>query len=704
MKAIWRLATLKTDYFLPIGVCSMQSSISAVEVFISNTTKLFFSSKDALLKSDKIRRTPRKNLIISTLCLMPLSMTVQAITEDVTTPTTNVAVPAISATPETKPVEAINEINNIIAAKTHPYLALSNFTHRAEDLDALYKASGYQPIWLSDANKAQKNIGEVVKLLQDASSYGLNAANYDTQLLQEKLSALKPPFDVHSKDLALYDTAISLSLLRFLHDLHYGRINPNDLNFNIQLRTEKTLDLPTLISSSLAQDSLSALPSLVEPKLQQYQKLKQALIAYRAAEKAQPSFKLLAKLPIQLGNPLPQSAELQHFLVAFGDLPADKVDNSSVIYTQSIADGVKNFQKRHGIAVNGVINKATAAALNEPLSQRAMQIELAMERLRWLPEITEGRAVIVNIPAFQLSAFDDITQDTPTKTMRVVVGKAAKNKTPLLTAEMRFVDFQPYWNVPFKIARDEILPKLAQNPGYLSGQNMELISRSGRKIGGDAGESFAEQIRQGSMGIRQRPGKGNALGKVKFIFPNKSDVYLHDTPSVSLFSRSRRDLSHGCVRVAQPEELANFVLKDQDGWNADSIKKALKSAKNQRVILKNTIPVLFLYNTAFFDEHNNLAFYPDIYHHDATLLEALKKQDDLSDKVLFAPKEVIPPTDEQKTDQIEATTPIDSVNTANAKQVTSALQPVAAANTTQAIPVLNPEKHSTSSTDSTVSP
>jgi murein L,D-transpeptidase YcbB/YkuD len=269
--------------------------------------------------------------------------------------------------------------------------------------------------------------------------------------------------------------------------------------------------------------------------------------------------------------------------------------------------------------------------------------------------------------------------------MRVVVGKAAKNKTPLLTADMRFVDFQPYWNVPFKIARDEILPKLMVNPGYLSGQNMELISRSGKRIGGEDGESFAEQIRQGAMGIRQKPGKGNALGKVKFIFPNKSDVYLHDTPSVSFFSRARRDLSHGCVRVAQPEELAKFVLKNQDGWDTFSIEKALKSPKNQRVVLKNTIPVLFLYNTSFFDEHNNLTFYPDIYHHDATLLEALKTQTDLSDKVLFAPKEVLPPTEDQ------------TVNTTNANQITPAVESVATADT----------KHIQSAVqkpDSTVSP
>jgi L,D-transpeptidase YcbB len=699
----------------------MQLSISTVEVFISNTTKLFFSPKNLLLKRDKMQSIQRKNLIISTLCLMPLSA--QAlINEGVATPTTDVVAPvtATASTPNTvtptpqvtattPPTVAMNEVRSLIATKQHPYLTQSNFTNRAEDLDALYKTNNYQPIWLADDGKANKNANEAIKLLEDATSHGLNPADYDALMLRQKFTALKSPLDVHSKDVALYDTAISLSLLRFIHNLHYGRINPRDLHFNIQLRTEKTLDLPSLIKTSLAEDTLSSLPSLVEPKLQQYQKLKQALISYRAPEKALP-LKLDVKSSIRPGDPLPQGAEIQQFLSTLGDLPADKIDNTAMTYTDSMVEGVKKFQKRHGIKANGIINKATAAAFNAPLdqAQHITQIELAMERLRWLPEIAEGPAIMVNIPAFQLWAFDNIKQETPTTTMRVVVGKAAKNQTPVLTADMRFVDFQPYWNVPFKIARDEILPKLLENPDYLSGQNMEVVSRSGKSLG-DYGD-FSEQIRQGSIGIRQRPGKGNALGKVKFIFPNKSDVYLHDTPSVSLFSRSRRDLSHGCVRVAHPQELAEFVLKNEGDWDVEAIKKAMKGGKNRRVVLKNTIPVLFLYNTSFFDEHNNLNFYSDIYHRDAELLEALKKHEDLSDHTLFAPKEVTP-TESPAVEHIEAqTTNAESVVAVNTKQVVPVVKNLATTSATQIAPTISvtrtEEKSASaaSKTDSTLSP
>jgi murein L,D-transpeptidase YcbB/YkuD len=197
----------------------------------------------------------------------------------------------------------------------------------------------------------------------------------------------------------------------------------------------------------------------------------------------------------------------------------------------------------------------------------------------------------------------------------------------------------PYWNVPYSIVKDEILPKLSENPQYLDKENMELVT-------GFANDAKAVEftpdsmalLRQGALKIRQRPGRKNALGKVKFMFPNKEDVYLHDTPANALFSRSRRDFSHGCVRVENPEGLAGFALKDQAGWSKETINLAMKTPKTQRVILKHPIPVLFFYTTSFIDENGSLTFYPDIYGHDEVLLEVLKKPQDLSDQSLFISK------------------------------------------------------------------
>ena len=534
---------------------------------------------------------------------------------------------------------AAYEVNAIISSKHHPFLLRSDFQNRAEDLEALYKMSGHNLLWLGNA-KAQKNIDDTLKLLESASVNGLNSASYDTQTLRRKLpSALNIASDNY-KELALYDTAVSLSLLRFLHDLHYGRVNPKEINFNLKLREKKLIDLPALIKTSLAQGTIRQLPELVEPKLKQYQKLKQALATYRLLANNPTPFQLFVNKPINPGGNLAQAEELREFLVKTGDFPEEQSNsntNKANQYTGNLVAGVKNFQLRNGINADGVLGKGTVAAINESPGKRVAQIELAMERLRWLPEPSAGPSIIVNIPAYQLWAFDDVDEfDADTPNMRVIVGKALKNQTPVLMAKMSFIDFMPYWNVPYSIVQKEILPKLIQNPGYLAGQNMELVATFGNetKAVGFTAASIA-QLKQGTLRVRQRPGKKNALGKVKFIFPNKSDVYLHDTPTRALFNKSRRDFSHGCVRVAKPEQLAEFVLKNQ--WSKETIQQALNTPKTQRVILKKSIPVTFFYVTSFIDQNDNLAFYSDVYGYDAVLQKALNTSGDLSDAAIFAP-------------------------------------------------------------------
>jgi murein L,D-transpeptidase YcbB/YkuD len=531
------------------------------------------------------------------------------------------------------------EITAIITAKQHPYLMLSNFPNRTEDLESLYTMSNHQLLWLGTAN-AEKSITDALNLLAHAPDHGLKSKNYDTETLRQKLpSALTLKPDDY-KELALYDTALSISLLRFLHDLHYGRVNPQGINFNLKLREKKLIDLPLLIKNSLTQNTLAELPQSVEPKFKQYQKLKQALAHYRELAVTTPPFKLSIEKTLRPGESHPQIAELRRFLVAIGDLPDDKADVSaekSSLYTDAIASGVKRFQKRHGLTADGQIGKGSAAVLSVHLSQRVTQIELAMERLRWLPEFNGSASVIVNIPAFQLWALDAIDQpDANIINMKVVVGNALKTQTPVLMAEMHFIDFMPYWNVPYSIIKNEILPKLIQNGNYLEKENMEMVSvlRDGAKPTGLNIETM-NLLKEGKLRIRQRPGRKNALGRVKFIFPNKEDVYLHDTPANALFSKSRRDFSHGCVRVENPQKLAEFALKNQDNWNPETIQLAMSAPKTQRVILKKPIPVLFFYTTAFFDQFDNLEFYLDIYGHDAVLLEALSKPDDLSDQSLF---------------------------------------------------------------------
>ncbi|MDP3333930.1 MAG: L,D-transpeptidase family protein, partial [Methylococcaceae bacterium] len=464
--------------------------------------------------------------------------------------------------------EVSKDIVDIITTKQHPYLRLSNFANRSDDLDSLYKLTEYNLLWLG-TDQSQKNIPAALELLSNAAINGLNPTNYDVDGLKSRWQAIQANPNAY-KEQALLDTALSISLLRFVHDLHYGRVNPQGIKFNLKLREKKLTDLPALIKTSVDQNTLDQLPKLIEPQLQQYQKLKQALVSYRQLAATVTPFQITGiEKKLSPGDKHPQIPELKQFLQQLGDLPEDNAASStakSTIYSDSIVAGVQKFQLRHGLGADGVIGKTTVAALNVPLPQRVTQIELAMERLRWLPEFNAGKSIIVNIPSFQLWAFDEMGQLDPTVTnMRVVVGRALENQTPVLMAEMRFIDFMPYWNVPYSIAKQEIIPKLLQNPNYLSQENMELVPVFGNEVQG-AGYTGGEieQIKQGSLRIRQRPGGKNALGRVKFIFPNKDDVYLHDTPANALFSMSRRDFSHGCVRVEKPQLLAEFALKNQE--------------------------------------------------------------------------------------------------------------------------------------------
>ncbi|MBL1265313.1 L,D-transpeptidase family protein [Methylomicrobium sp. RS1] len=540
------------------------------------------------------------------------------------------------------------EIFMLLESKQHPYLVQTGFAGRAEDMQALYKAANYEPVWLN-RNDAEVLITETLDLLSNAASEGLNPQHYDAGKLKEMLPATLqlPPVAVRKR--AMFDTAVSLSLLRYLHDLHYGRVSPQDINFNLKLREKKLIDLPALILSALDRSRITPLPAEVEPKLDQYRKLKPALAHYRELAARVVPLKLDVARSVHIGDKHPQLEELRRFLVQTGEIQAG-ADNTQTptdpVYDKELSEGVKRFQARHGLTADGVLGRGTAAALSVPLSERVTQIELALERLRWLPEIGTGPYILVNIPAFQMWVYDDISKSEPSPlSMRVVVGQAMKTQTPVLMAEMKFIDFMPYWNVPYSITKNEIIPKLIANPAYLHSENLEIVTAfSDQAKPVPLNVDSLLMLKQGLLKIRQRPGKKNPLGKVKFMFPNKDDVYLHDTPSKSLFNRSTRDFSHGCVRIERPQDLAEFALRNQPEWTKENIQLAMQAPKMQRVMLKRSIPILFFYTTSFVEQNGEVAFYRDIYGHDTVLLETLKNSSDLSDQLLFVSQGTAPPT------------------------------------------------------------
>jgi murein L,D-transpeptidase YcbB/YkuD len=286
---------------------------------------------------------------------------------------------------------------------------------------------------------------------------------------------------------------------------------------------------------------------------------------------------------------------------------------------------VKHFQERHGLEADGRMGKDTLEQLNTPLSSRVRQLQLTLERWRWAPRAFPHPPVVVNIPEFTLRAFGP--GEVIELTMKVVVGRAYRTRTPVFAQDMSYVVFRPYWNVPLGIQRGETVPKMQKDPDYVRKNDFEVVDRSGHVISTAAtrDEQLA-QLRSGILSIRQRPGPKNSLGLVVFMFPNEYNVYLHSTPAPELFARTRRDFSHGCIRVEDPVALAEWVLRGNPGWTRDRIVAAMNSGPDsQQVNLAQKIPVLILYGTAVVLPDGEVKFFQDIYGHDAALERALAR-------------------------------------------------------------------------------
>lgn len=263
--------------------------------------------------------------------------------------------------------------------------------------------------------------------------------------------------------------------------------------------------------------------------------------------------------------------------------------------------------------------------LNVPLSDRVRQLQLTLERWRWLPTEFSAPPIIVNIPDFRLRILDENNQVV--KVMRVVVGRAMRGQTPVFTRDMTYVVLRPYWNVPPNILRGEIIPAIQRDRNYIAIKGFEVTTHDGKVVtSGEISDEVLAQLKAGKLAVRQKPGPANSLGLVKLMFPNEHNVYLHSTPVQELFSRSRRDFSHGCIRVEEPAELAAWALRNNAGWTLDRVQQAMQNGSdNVTVSLTKRVPVFIVYGTAIAYENDEVRFFDDIYGHDAKLAEALAK-------------------------------------------------------------------------------
>jgi len=516
-----------------------------------------------------------------------------------------------------------------------PDLRWPDFTDYRAHLKNFYEPVGYQLGWVHPAQGSTPQVTPqalaVITLLEGADNKGLHAEDYDGPRWPERLARLRQTNSPPSEDdLARFDLALTVSLMRYISDLHIGKVNPQHFKFGLDIENKK-YKLQDLIRQKIidSQDPGSMLAE-VEPPFEGYRRTIQALQAYLAlAKQGDGEFIAVPSKPIRPGGSYAALPQLAKRLSLLGDLPASASPASATgdtptVYGGPLVDAVKHFQRRHGLDPTGVLDPKTAQEINVPLAGRVVQLQMALERWRWIPPGFPRPPIVVNVPEFQLRAYD--AQHQIALTMRVVVGKAYRHQTPVFAEDMRYVVFRPYWNVPISIQRSELVPKIRKNRGYLQKQNYEMVDRKGQSLGaGPVTDAQLTDLQAGRISIRQKPGPNNSLGSVKFLFPNEYNVYLHDTPAQAFFSKNRRDFSHGCIRLAEPAKLAAWVLADKPEWTSDRIKAAMNGDAPTQVNLDKPIPVLILYSTAVVEADGEVDFFDDIYGHDADLEKVLAK-------------------------------------------------------------------------------
>jgi len=529
------------------------------------------------------------------------------------------AIRGASATPAASAIQAVLEAASAIPDPTPSARRAQAFAA------AYYRRNAFRPVWsVADPSPASavpgggagargERVDRVVALLAHAQEQGLRARDYDADALRAQRAR---PLDTDAA--ARFDVHLTQALVRYLFDVNLGRIDPATLGLHMPARRDRAT-LEAGIDAVLASASPADAAAALTPELRLYRDLLASLAQMRALAAGTPPPPLpVIGRSLRPGDAHEDLAPLAIRLRWLGDLVDDAAGLGSAPLTRyegALVAAVERLQARHGLEADGVLGPQTLAALAVPPAVRVQQIEWSLERLRWLGRLPAGRFVAINIPEFRLWAVPAAQPGGQgVLQMRVIVG-ATVTATPVFADAIDAVEFNPYWNVPPSIASKELYPKLARDPGYLARQQMERL--------GDAGGDLRAALASGRARIRQLPGTLNALGAIKFVMPNTFNVYLHDTPSRTLFARSRRDFSHGCIRLERPRELAAWILADQPQWDAAAIDQAVAEGRNRTVRVTAPVPVLILYSTVNVDADGRPRFLPDVYGLDAKLARAL---------------------------------------------------------------------------------
>jgi L,D-transpeptidase YcbB len=517
----------------------------------------------------------------------------------------------------------VGPVEEVIRERTDQLRALKSLKiGEAHVTSAIVVPDFYERRQFQQAWGRSSAVEELLRTIHDSEADGFDPRDYHLSALERlrrELEATPTPAPAMRAD---FDILLTDALVRLAYHLIFGKVDPERLDPRWNLSREIHGFEPSVIIQRVQQalDSESLYQALANEKPQHpfYSELKAALATYRAIKAAGGWPQIPAGPTLKLGMQDQRMPLLRQRLIITGDL-APTTSDQGLSYDSTVEAAVKSFQQRHGFTADGNLGPATLAALNVPVEARIQQLRANLERARWVLHNMGDTHIVVNVAAYYayyMKHGEIVWQG------RTMVGKPYR-QTPLFKAEMTYLVFNPTWTVPPTILAEDYLPALRRNPGYLNSKGLKVVDRAGRVINPSQIDWAQYSPKHSPYMLRQDPGPKNALGRVKFMFPNDHAVYLHDTPSKSLFSRTDRAFSSGCIRVENALELAKLVLNGEGEWDQKAIDRALRSGKTRNVFLHEPIPVFLLYWTAWVGADGRVNFRHDLYDRDKVVQREL---------------------------------------------------------------------------------
>jgi murein L,D-transpeptidase YcbB/YkuD len=516
------------------------------------------------------------------------------------------------------------EIRSVVSAEKPPaYLEGA----RWRLVRQIYEDRQYRPLWVGFPRLPERT-KDLIASLCDAGREGLRPADYRLGEFRRTVDRLRPSLlKLRPEAFAVLDLELTRRFLDYGADLLAGRLDPKAVSSEWYIRARRS-SIDSTLRVAVQAEEFQDIVAPLRPHQPEYAELVNALAGYREILRHGGWPEVPGHSRLRRSDRGARVAVLRRRLRITGDL-SDSAKHKPV-YDRAVAKAVARFQARHGIPSDGIVGAATLAALNVPVQVRIRQIQLNLERYRWLPAEFGPRYIYVNIPDYELYAYD---WGKPVLKMRVVVGDQYENATPVFADSMTFVVFRPYWYVPQRILVEEMLPMIRKKRSYLTRHNLEVVDARRDSLVLNPRKINWSRVNISHIRVRQKPGDTNHLGLVKFMFPNQFAIYLHDTPTPKLFKRGKRTLSHGCVWVEKPVELADYVFAGQDEWNEKQIREAMEtpptagdgeSLDGHSVTLARPVPVYLVYLTAFVRD-GSLNFRRDPYGKDREAMARLGK-------------------------------------------------------------------------------